>query len=163
MPGKPSGAAECLSSEVGAIPHCVEVLRSAHGLLDTTASFNSYLPLRKHACHQRQVRTHSLSAHGYESGFLSFVFSEKELSQLLQNPLCCDAVRTVSLVMPGVACRCASPIHLHNQFRRYHNHWIHWKWWSSYHSGHDQWSACHKDWQFCLREQINAHGHFNSK
>jgi molybdopterin adenylyltransferase len=27
LPGKPSGAVECLSSVVGAIPHCVEVLQ----------------------------------------------------------------------------------------------------------------------------------------
>jgi len=27
LPGKPSGAVECLSFVVGAIPHCVEVLQ----------------------------------------------------------------------------------------------------------------------------------------
>jgi molybdopterin adenylyltransferase len=27
LPGKPSGAVECLGFVVGAIPHCVEVLR----------------------------------------------------------------------------------------------------------------------------------------
>jgi molybdopterin adenylyltransferase len=29
LPGKPSGAVECLGFVVGAIPHCVEVLREA--------------------------------------------------------------------------------------------------------------------------------------